>query len=126
MRYHLHCVLYFITIFYFFFCLHCIEMSFESLILCVNFRITYLTQDFDDSFILCDRKFYQSCFVCFCFQLDVKSSEPLDHPGIQLFHPEKFGCLYLAQTSLFACGFTSSGSSIDKILTTTTPGKVFF
>ncbi|GFR69315.1 protein FAM178A-like [Elysia marginata] len=53
-------------------------------------------------------------------QLDVKSSEPLTHPGKQLFHTDKFCCLFTAQTSPFACGFTSSRSSIDKILANTT------
>ncbi|KAK3788254.1 hypothetical protein RRG08_026989 [Elysia crispata] len=54
-------------------------------------------------------------------QLDVKSSEPLLQPGIKVFHQEQFCCLYTIQTSPFACGFTPSGSSIDKILASTTP-----
>ncbi|RUS72678.1 hypothetical protein EGW08_019559 [Elysia chlorotica] len=57
-------------------------------------------------------------------QLDVKSSEPLVQPGIHLFHQERFCCLYTEKTSPFACGFTSSGSSIDKILANTVPGTL--
>ncbi|GFN90545.1 smc5-smc6 complex localization factor protein 2 [Plakobranchus ocellatus] len=52
-------------------------------------------------------------------QLDVKSSEQLAHPGIKLFNVEKLCCLYSERTSLFAYGFTSSGSAIDKILANT-------
>lgn len=54
-------------------------------------------------------------------QLEVRSSEPLSHPGTHLFHPEKYCCLFAAQTSPLAYGFTSSGSYIDKMLANVVP-----